>query len=68
MGFGLRYEYGIFKQTIRDGWQQEQPNNWLLHADPWEVARHQQRVEVKLNCSFEVRAGRFEPSSASRRR
>jgi glucan phosphorylase len=31
MGYGLRYEYGIFKQTIKDGWQQEQPDNWLRH-------------------------------------
>ena len=29
MGYGLRYEYGMFKQTIQDGWQQEQPDNWL---------------------------------------
>jgi len=29
MGYGLRYEYGIFKQTIRNGWQQEMPDNWL---------------------------------------
>jgi starch phosphorylase len=57
VGYGLRYEYGIFKQTIRDGWQQERPDNWLHHADPWEVARHHEKVEVKLNCAFEVKAG-----------
>ena len=39
MGYGLRYEYGIFKQTIKNGWQQEQPDNWLRRPDPWEVAR-----------------------------
>ena len=38
MGYGLRYEYGIFKQSISDGWQQEQPDNWLQRPDPWEVA------------------------------
>ena len=57
MGYGLRYEYGIFKQSIKDGWQQEQPDNWLRRPDPWEVARPQEMVEVKLNCSFEIRGG-----------
>ena len=38
IGYGLRYEYGIFRQAIRDGWQVEQPDNWLSHPDPWEVA------------------------------
>src|SRR5712675_2106275 len=57
MGYGLRYEYGMFKQTIRDGWQRETPDNWLRHADPWEVARPHEMVEIKMNCSFEVRGG-----------
>ena len=57
MGYGLRYEYGIFKQTIRDGWQCEQPDNWLRRPDPWEVTRLEEAVEVKLNCSFELREG-----------
>ncbi|MCF6153996.1 MAG: glycogen/starch/alpha-glucan phosphorylase [Candidatus Brocadia sp.] len=57
MGYGLRYEYGIFKQSIRDGWQYEQPDNWLRRPDPWEVARPQDMVEVRLNCSFEIRGG-----------
>jgi len=57
MGYGLRYEYGMFKQTIRDGWQHEQPDNWLRRPDPWEVARPREQVEVHLNCSFEARGG-----------
>src|SRR5262249_28725306 len=57
MGYGLRYEYGIFKQTIKDGWQNEQPDNWLRRPDPWEVARPQDTVEIKLGCSFEVQGG-----------
>src|SRR5882724_10793945 len=57
MGYGLRYEYGIFRQTIQNGWQREQPDNWLRRQDPWEVARPHECVEVKLGCSFEVRAG-----------
>src|SRR6516225_9775414 len=51
VGYGLRYEYGMFKQTIQDGWQHEQPDNWLRRQDPWEVARPNETVEVKLNCS-----------------
>ena len=57
MGYGLRYEYGIFRQTIRDGWQREEPDNWLRRPDPWEVARPQEQVEVRLNCAFELQAG-----------
>ena len=57
MGSGLRYEYGIFRQTIRDGWQREQPDHWLALPDPWEVARPDQTVEVQLACSFDIRGG-----------
>jgi starch phosphorylase len=57
MGYGLRYEYGIFRQSIKDGWQQEQPDNWLRRSDPWEVARPDERVEVKMNASVEVHGG-----------
>ena len=61
MGYGLRYEYGIFKQTIEDGWQREHPDNWLRRRDPWEVVRPHEKVEVKLNCSFEIQAGTLHP-------
>nr|WP_257724533.1 glycogen/starch/alpha-glucan phosphorylase [Luteitalea pratensis] len=54
---GLRYEYGIFKQTMRDGWQHEQPDHWLARPDPWEVARPDEAVEVRLACSFDIHAG-----------
>jgi glycogen phosphorylase len=57
MGYGLRYEYGMFKQTIQDGWQHEVPDNWLRHPDPWEVSLPYQRVRVQLNCSFIMRDG-----------
>ena len=61
MGYGLRYEYGIFRQTIQDGWQHEQPDNWLRRSDPWEVARPDEKVEVKLGCSIEFRGGILRP-------
>src|SRR5262244_648542 len=57
MGYGLRYEYGIFKQSIQNGWQHELPDNWLRRPDPWEVQRPHETVDIKLNCSFEVRGG-----------
>jgi glycogen phosphorylase len=61
IGYGLRYEYGMFKQSIQDGWQHEQPDNWLRRQDPWEVARPNEAVEVKLNCSFEMLGGELHP-------
>jgi starch phosphorylase len=57
MGCGLRYEYGIFRQTVRDGWQHEQPDHWLARPDPWEVERPNEAVEVRLACSFDIRGG-----------
>jgi len=57
MGYVLRYEYGIFRQAIENGWQHEQPDNWLRNLDPWEVARPQEAVEIKLGCSFVVDKG-----------
>jgi starch phosphorylase len=57
MGYGLRYEYGIFRQAINDGWQEEHPDNWLRRPDPWEVARPHEAVEIRLSCSFEMHGG-----------
>jgi starch phosphorylase len=57
MGYGLRYEYGIFRQGIADGWQREQPDNWLRRPDPWEVARLHETVNIPLACSIELRNG-----------
>src|SRR5216684_6557629 len=60
-GYGLRYEYGMFRQSIENGWQHEQPDNWLRRPDPWEVARPDDKVEIKLNCSVELRGGVLSP-------
>jgi starch phosphorylase len=61
MGYGLRYEYGIFKQSIQNGQQQEMPDNWLRSPDPWEVARPNEKVEISLACSFELSGGSLRP-------
>ena len=66
-GYGLRYEHGIFRQSFRNGWQEERPDNWLRHPDPWEVVRPAESVEVKLGCTMELRDGslRLVPNNPS---
>ena len=48
LGYGIRYEFGIFEQTIVDGWQVEKTDKWLTLGNPWEIARPEWSVEVKL--------------------
>src|SRR5690349_17525654 len=48
IGYGIRYEFGIFQQEIVDGWQMEKTDKWLRFGNPWEVARPEWAVEVKL--------------------
>ncbi len=48
IGYGIRYEYGIFDQDIQNGWQVEITDKWLQYGNPWEVARPELAVEVKL--------------------
>jgi starch phosphorylase len=38
-GYGIRYDHGIFRQVVRDGWQQEMPEEWLSYGNPWEFER-----------------------------
>src|SRR6202789_2242448 len=59
-GYGLRYEYGMFRQSFVNGWQQENPDNWLRDEDPWEIARQHEKVDIKLNVTFKLRDGRVE--------
>jgi starch phosphorylase len=49
VGYGIRYEFGIFDQAIRDGWQVEVTDKWLSHGNPWEIA--------KLNIVYYVHLG-----------
>jgi starch phosphorylase len=57
IGYGLRYEYGIFRQEIKNGYQVEQPDQWLRDPDPWEVARSAETVTIALGCTFRLENG-----------
>jgi starch phosphorylase len=59
IGYGLRYDYGIFRQELQNGYQVEQPDHWLSRPDPWEVARPAEQVTVPLESSFELRGGQI---------
>jgi glycogen phosphorylase len=47
-GYGIRYDHGIFRQVVRDGWQQEMPEEWLTYGNPWEF----ERPEVTCTVGF----------------
>src|SRR5262245_62200775 len=51
----------MFHQSIENGWQRERPDNWLRRPDPWEIARPDDKVELTLNCSFEIHDGALQP-------
>jgi len=48
IGYGIRYEFGIFDQTIRDGWQVELTDKWLRFGNPWEIVRSEVNFQVKF--------------------
>lgn len=54
IAYGIRYEYGIFDQEIRDGWQVEITDKWLRYGNPWEIPRPEAEVEVKLGGHTEI--------------
>ena len=47
-GYGINYEFGLFRQEINNGWQREQPDNWLTHGSPWQLERTREAVVVPL--------------------
>ena len=53
LGYGIRYEFGIFDQDIVDGWQMEKTDKWLRFGNPWEIIRPEWSVEVMLGGSTE---------------
>ncbi len=48
IGYGIRYEFGIFDQEIRDGWQVEITDKWLRFGNPWEIPRPEETIDVKF--------------------
>ena len=54
IGYGIRYEFGIFHQSIQDGWQVEIPDKWLRGGNPWEIVRNNETVEVKYGGHTEI--------------
>ena len=48
MGYGIRYDYGIFRQEIVGGVQQEAPDHWLEYGNPWEIARPERTYKVRF--------------------
>ena len=48
VGYGIRYEYGMFRQEIENGWQVEEPDNWLRDGNPWELERPEYKRRVRF--------------------
>jgi starch phosphorylase len=57
IGYGIRYEYGIFRQTFVDGWQVEQPDSWLEMGSPWEFPHPEAAVTVNFGGHTETQVG-----------
>jgi len=63
-GYGIRYNYGIFKQEIRDGYQVELPDYWLSRGNPWEIERN----DVLVNVQFYGRSEKYNEFGVERHR
>jgi starch phosphorylase len=59
VGYGLRYEYGMFRQVIEDGRQRELPDNWLRRPDPWEVPRLDRTAAIEFATGSELSGGQI---------
>ncbi len=57
IGYGIRYEFGIFDQSIRDGWQVELTDKWLAKGNPWEIPRAEIVYPVRLGGRTEAAVG-----------
>ncbi len=63
VGYGIRYEYGIFEQSFQDGWQVESPDTWLYYGNPWEFSQPDDMVPV----GFGGHTERYEDEQGRRR-
>lgn len=60
-GYGIRYDHGLFRQVIRDGWQQEYPEDWLSFGNPWEFARPEVIYDIHFGGWVETTSPRGVP-------
>ncbi|WP_408906591.1 glycogen/starch/alpha-glucan phosphorylase [Roseomonas sp. CAU 1739] len=56
-GYGIRYDHGLFRQILREGWQQEYPEDWLSFGNPWEFARPEIRHRIGFGGEVSVEQG-----------
>ena len=57
-GYGIRYQHGLFRQLFSDGWQVEQPEDWLAFGNPWEFERPEVTYEIGFGGTVESAPGR----------
>jgi len=57
-GYGIRYDHGLFRQIIKDGWQQEYPEEWLSFSNPWEFERPEVTFDIFYGGRVETTASR----------
>ena len=57
-GYGINYEYGLFRQELRNGWQTERPDNWLADGTPWQLERPEDAIVVPLYGKMSYATGR----------
>jgi starch phosphorylase len=56
-GYGIRYDHGLFRQGIKDGWQREYPDTWLTNGNPWEFERPEFAYPVRFGGTVEAQNG-----------
>ncbi|SED05009.1 glycogen phosphorylase [Rhizobiales bacterium GAS188] len=57
LGYGIRYDFGLFRQTIADGWQNETPEDWLSFRNPWEFERREANYQIGFGGTVAVSEG-----------